>query len=174
MLESKIDEFKGCRGHIALHVWPCQNPRAVALIAHGYATADSQSGFTLVELLVVIAIIGLLTVMVAPRVIRFLGGAKVDTASIQIERLARVLDLYRFDAGRYPSDEEGLAVLVDRPAQAEKWNGPYIRNRRSLTDPWGNPYGYRYPGEHGEFDLFSLGADGKEGGDGEDRDITSW
>ena len=133
-----------------------------------------EQGFTLMELLVVLAIIGLLAVLVAPRVIQYLGGAKVDTATVQVDRLAGVLDLYRLEVGSYPSQEEGLAVLFDRPVNAVNWNGPYIRNRDSLTDPWGNPYGYRYPGEHGEFDLFSLGADGREGGEGEDQDITSW
>lgn len=133
-----------------------------------------EGGFTLVELLVVMAIIGLLAVLVAPRVIQYLGGAKVDTATVQVDRLAGVLDLYRLETGGYPSQEEGLAVLFDRPQNAVSWNGPYIRNRKSLTDPWGNPYGYRYPGEHGEFDLYSLGADGREGGEGENRDINSW
>ncbi len=136
--------------------------------------ARREDGFTLMELLVVLAIIGLLAVLVAPRVIQYLGGAKVDTATVQVDRLAGVLDLYRLEVGSYPSQEEGLAVLFDRPVNAANWNGPYIRNRDSLTDPWGNPYGYRYPGEHGEFDLYSLGADGREGGEGEDQDITSW
>ncbi len=133
-----------------------------------------EGGFTLMELLVVLAIIGLLAVLVAPRVIQYLGGAKVDTAKVQVDRLAGVLDLYRLETGTYPSQEEGLAILYDEPVNAANWNGPYIRNRDSLTDPWGNPYGYRYPGEHGEFDLYSLGADGREGGDGENQDITSW
>ena len=133
-----------------------------------------EGGFTLVELLVVLAIIGLLAVLVAPRVIQYLSGAKVDTATVQIDRLAGVLDLYRLEVGGYPSQEDGLAVLFDRPLNAVSWNGPYIRNRKSLTDPWGNPYQYRYPGEHGEFDLYSLGADGREGGEGENQDITSW
>lgn len=133
-----------------------------------------EEGFTLMELLVVLAIIGLLAVLVAPRVIQYLGGAKIDTATVQVDRLAGVLDLYRLETGSYPSQEEGLAVLFDRPINASNWNGPYIRNRSSLTDPWGNPYGYRFPGEHGEFDLYSLGADGREGGEGENQDITSW
>lgn len=136
--------------------------------------ARREDGFTLMELLVVLAIIGLLAVLVAPQVIKYLGGAKVDTATVQVDRLAGVLDLYRLEVGSYPSQEEGLAVLFDRPVNSANWNGPYIRNRDSLTDPWGNPYGYRYPGEHGEFDLYSLGADGREGGEGEDQDITSW
>lgn len=133
-----------------------------------------EGGFTLMELLVVMAIIGLLAVLVAPRVIGFLSGAKVDTAKVQVDRLSGVLDLYRLEIGQYPSQNDGLVVLVDRPANASNWNGPYIRNRKSLTDPWGNPYLYRYPGEHGEFDLYTLGADGREGGDGENQDITSW
>ena len=137
-------------------------------------SARRQEGFTLMELLVVLAIIGLLAVLVAPRVIQYLGGAKVDTATVQVDRLAGVLDLYRLEVGSYPSQEDGLAVLFDRPVNVANWNGPYIRNRDSLTDPWGNPYGYRYPGEHGEFDLYSLGADGREGGEGENQDITSW
>ena len=133
-----------------------------------------EGGFTLMELLVVMAIIGLLAVLVAPRVIGFLSGAKVDTANVQIDRLSGVLDLYRLEVGQYPSQDDGLTVLVERPANAGNWNGPYIRNADSLTDPWGNPYVYRYPGEHGEFDLYTLGADGREGGDGENQDITSW
>lgn len=133
-----------------------------------------EGGFTLMELLVVMAIIGLLAVLVAPRVIQYLSGAKVDAATIQVDRLSGVLDLYRLEIGQYPSQDDGLVVLVDRPADAGNWNGPYIRNRDSLTDPWGNPYLYRYPGEHGEFDLYTLGADGREGGDGENQDITSW
>ena len=133
-----------------------------------------SSGYTLVELLVVLAILGLLVALAAPRVIRYLGTANTDTAHIQIEKLGGVLDLYRLEIGHYPTDQEGLVALVDRPPQAETWNGPYLKNRESLIDPWGTPYVYRSPGEHGEYDLYTLGADGKEGGDGEDRDITNW
>lgn len=133
-----------------------------------------SSGYTLVELLVVLAILGLLVALAAPRVIRYLGTAKTDTARIQIQKLGGVLDLYRLEIGHYPTDEEGLVALVDRPPQVDSWNGPYLKNRQSLIDPWGTPYVYRSPGEHGEYDLYTLGADGKEGGDGEDRDITSW
>jgi general secretion pathway protein G len=133
-----------------------------------------QRGYTLVELLVVLAILGLLVAIAAPRLMKYLGSAKVDTAKVQIERLGSVLDLYRLEIGHYPTEQEGLTALVDRPAQADKWNGPYLKNRDALTDPWGRPYGYRSPGEHGEYDLYSLGADGREGGDGEDRDVTSW
>jgi general secretion pathway protein G len=139
-----------------------------------FADRRRPSGYTLVELLVVLAILGLLVALAAPRVIKYLGSAKTDTARIQIEKLGGVLDLYRLEIGRYPTEEEGLESLVERPPQLDAWNGPYLKSRESLTDPWGRPYGYRAPGEHGEYDLYTLGADGKEGGDGEDQDITSW
>ena len=132
------------------------------------------NGYTLVELLVVLAILGLLVALAAPRVIKYLGAAKSDTAHIQIEKLGGVLDLYRLEVGRYPTEQEGLESLVERPPQVDAWNGPYLKNRDALTDPWGKPYGYRSPGEHGDYDLYSLGADGKEGGEGEDRDVTNW
>ena len=103
-----------------------------------------------------------------------LGSARSDTARIQIERLSGILDIYRLEVGHYPTDQEGLQALVDKPAQADAWNGPYIKNRESLTDPWGAPYAYRSPGQHGEFDLYTLGADGKEGGEGADKDVTNW
>jgi general secretion pathway protein G len=127
-----------------------------------------------VELLVVLAILGLLAAIAAPRVIKYLGGAKTSTAEIQIKDLAGVLDLYQLELGRYPNSDEGLRALVEKPALAETWQGPYIKSADSLVDPWGKPYLYRSPGQHGEYDLYSLGADGREGGDGEDRDVTSW
>ena len=138
------------------------------------ARASRPNGYTLVELLVVLAILGLLVALAAPRVIKYLGTAKTDTARIQIEKLGGVLDLYRLEIGRYPTEQEGLESLVDRPPELDAWNGPYLKNRDSLTDPWGTPYAYRSPGEHGEYDLYTLGADGKEGGEGEDQDITNW
>ncbi len=133
-----------------------------------------EGGFTLVELLVVLAILGLLAVIAAPQVIRQLGGAKSGAAEIQIEKLGGVLDLYRLEIGAYPTGAEGLSALVDRPLSTPSWNGPYLKNRDSLIDPWGRPFQYRSPGDHGEYDLWSLGADGKPGGDGEDRDAASW
>ena len=133
-----------------------------------------DSGYTLVEVLVVLAILGLLIALAAPRLIQYMGGAKTDTARVQIERLGGILDLYRLELGRYPSEDEGLQALVEKPPQAEGWNGPYLKNRDALIDPWGEPYGYRAPGEHGDYDLYTLGADGQQGGDGEDQDVTSW
>jgi general secretion pathway protein G len=138
-------------------------------------TDESQSGFTLVELLVVLAILGLLAAIAAPQVMRQLGGAKTEAAEIQLDKLGGILDLYRLEVGAYPNSAEGLTALVERPGvSAASWNGPYLKNREALTDPWGRPYQYRAPGEHGEYDLWSLGADGKPGGDGENRDVASW
>jgi general secretion pathway protein G len=127
-----------------------------------------------VELLVVLAILGLLAAIAAPQVMRQLAGAKNGAAEIQIEKLGGILDLYRLESGSYPATAEGLSALIERPAAVSNWNGPYLKNREALTDPWGRPYQYRSPGENGEYDLWSLGADGKPGGEGEDRDVASW
>lgn len=131
-------------------------------------------GFTLIELLVVLVILGLLAGLVGPQVMRYLGESKTKTAGLQIEELGSALDLYRIDVGRYPTTEEGLRALVQRPQNAGNWNGPYLRKREVPQDPWGNPYRYRSPGEHGAFDLWSYGADGQPGGAGEARDVNSW
>ena len=133
-----------------------------------------QAGFTLVELLVVLIILGLIAAFAAPRVIKFVGGAKTDSARIQIERLSGVLDLYRLQVGRYPSADEGLNALMEQPADAPDWAGPYLKKADALIDPWRRPYIYRFPGEYGDYDLYSLGADGEDGGEGEDRDLLSW
>ena len=134
----------------------------------------AQAGFTLLELLVVLVILGLLAAIAAPRVMNYLGGAKTDTAAIQVENLATNLDLFRLDVGRYPTEDEGLEALLVQPPGAEGWNGPYVRKEDQIRDPWGRPYAYRYPGEHLEFDLYSLGADAAEGGEGEAQDVTNW
>jgi len=133
-----------------------------------------DGGFTLLELLVVLAILALIATFAAPRVLKYLGGARTDSARLQIESLATVLDLYRLEVGRYPSEDEGIEALIERPSGVEKWNGPYVRKREQLIDPWGRAFEYHYPGEHAEYDLYSLGADGQDGGEGEDQDVTSW
>jgi len=131
-------------------------------------------GFTLVELLVVLAILGLLAGLVGPQVMKFLGTSKTKTAALQIENLSSTLDLYRLEVGRYPTNEEGLEALVAEPAGVANWNGPYLKNGQVPKDPWGFDYQYRYPGEHGGVDIWSLGADNREGGEGENADIVSW
>ena len=129
-------------------------------------------GFTLLELLVVVAIIGLLAGYVAPRYFGQIGKSEVNTAKAQIDALEKALDQYRLDVGRYPTTEMGLNALVTRPANEPKWSGPYLKKAVPL-DPWGKPYLYKMPGDHGEFDLLSYGKDGQRGGTGEDADITN-
>jgi general secretion pathway protein G len=134
----------------------------------------TDAGFTLVEMLVVLAIIGLLATVATPPVIRYLGKAKTDTAKIQIQALGAAVDMFRLDNDRYPSTEEGLQALVARPSSAERWNGPYVKKDSSLLDPWGQRYQYRSPGEHGDYDLFTHGADKAQGGTGENADVGNW
>lgn len=141
------------------------------------ATTDENgrsAGFTLIELLVVLVILGLLAGLAVPQVLQYLSKAKSSTAAIVVENLSSALDLYRLDVGRLPTQDEGLDALVERPDNASKWFGPYLKKRDMLIDPWGNAYRYRFPGQHGTYDLFSLGADNTEGGEGEDRDVVSW
>lgn len=134
----------------------------------------SDAGFTLIELLVVLVIIGLLASVATPPVIRYLGKAKTDTAKIQIQALGAAVDMFRLDNDRYPSNDEGLQALVTRPANADRWNGPYVKKETSLSDPWGQRYLYRSPGEHGDFDILTLGADKAAGGTGENADVGNW
>lgn len=133
-------------------------------------------GFTLIELLVVMVILGLLTALVGPRLFGHISSSKVKTARAQIEMTGTALDGFRLDLGRYPSGEEGLVFLWKKPEDdklAAQWRGPYLK-KAVERDPWGNAYVYLAPGEHGEYDLSSLGADGKPGGSGDDADINSW
>lgn len=132
------------------------------------------AGFTLIELLVVLVILGLLAGLVGPQVMRYLGESKTGAAQLQIEDLSAALDLYRIDVGSYPNSQQGLSALVREPQGARNWNGPYLRRREVPLDPWGNPYHYRFPGEHGTFDLWTYGADGRPGGEGENRMVTNW
>ena len=132
-----------------------------------------RAGFTLLELLVVLVIIGLLAGYVGPQFFKQIGKSESKTATAQIDALGKALDQYRLDTGRYPSSEQGLNALWVQPNGESRWWGPYLR-KAPPKDPWGRDYQYRAPGEHGEYDLFSLGKDGREGGGGEDQDITSW
>lgn len=122
-----------------------------------------RAGFTLVEMLVVLAIIGSIVGLVGPRVLNYLSDSKVKTAQIQMENLASALDLFYLDSGRYPSNEEGLAALVQRPTNVLSWNGPYLKTNGVPKDPWGHDYLYRSPGQNSPFDIGSLGPEGKEG-----------
>ena len=128
-------------------------------------------GFTLLELLVVIVIIGLLAGYVAPRYFSQVGRSEIQVARAQIDSLEKALDQYRLDLRRYPSAEEGLGALVAQPASVSGWNGPYLK-KAVPNDPWGRPFVYRVPGEKAEFELASLGRDGKPGGAGDDADIV--
>lgn len=139
-----------------------------------YQHKPYQSGFTLLELLVVLVILGLLASLAGPQVLRQLGGSKTKTAALQIKELSTALDLYRLEVGRHPTTGEGLEALISAPANAKGWNGPYLNKKSVPQDPWGNDYQYRSPGQHGEFDLISLGSDNQQGGTGEAQDVVSW
>ena len=132
-----------------------------------------ENGFTLLELLVVIVIIGLLAGYVAPRYFAQVGKSEIKVAQAQIDGLGKALDQYRLDTGHYPTTEQGLAVLMARPSNEAKWDGPYLK-KAVPPDPWGKPYNYRFPGEHGDYDIYSYGKDGQPGGSGENADINSW
>ncbi|MCK9990394.1 MAG: general secretion pathway protein G [Rugosibacter sp.] len=131
------------------------------------------SGFTLLELLVVMVIIGMLASFVGPKFFAQIGKSETKTARAQIDALDKALDQYRLDVGRYPTTEQGLAALNERPAGETKWSGPYLKKAVPM-DPWAHAYLYKHPGEHGEYDLFSYGKDGQPGGTGEAEDITNW
>lgn len=132
-----------------------------------------QRGFTLLELLVVMVIIGLLAGYVGPRFFSQIGKSEVNAAKAQVDAFEKSLDQYRVDVGRFPSSEQGLQALTSAPAGEPRWQGPYLR-KAVPADPWGNPYRYRHPGEHGDYDIFSYGADGQPGGEGTNADITNW
>jgi general secretion pathway protein G len=139
----------------------------------GCRRAAGVKGFTLLELLVVMVIIGLLAGIVAPQYFSQIGKSNTKVAKAQIESFGQALDQYRLDTGHYPSTEQGLASLRAAPQQVARWQGPYLKREIPL-DPWGRPYAYVKPGQHGEYDLMSLGADGAVGGEGEAIDVTSW
>jgi general secretion pathway protein G len=139
----------------------------------GTRNTSASAGFTLIELIVVVVIIGLLAGLVLPQFIRQEEKAKLKATRAQIELLGTALDTFRLDIGRYPTSEEGLQALRQKPATLDRWDGPYIK-KELPEDPWGKPYVYKSPGDHGPYDIISYAADGVPGGEGDNRDITSW
>jgi general secretion pathway protein G len=133
-----------------------------------------ERGFTLIELMVVMIILGLLAALVVPKMFGRIGEAKQKAAYAQIQLFGTALDSFRLDVGRYPTTAEGLEALIKPPAGVEGWNGPYLKKSEIPLDPWNRPYHYESPGKHGDYDLYSYGADNAEGGEGENRDIVSW
>jgi len=136
-------------------------------------SAGAAAGFTLLELLVVLVIIGLLAGYVGPKYFSQLGKSEAKVARAQMDAIEKALDHYRLDTGRYPTTEQGLAALNARPTNEAKWAGPYLK-KEVPPDPWGRPYQYLSPGQHGDYDLVSYGKDGQPGGTAESADITSW
>jgi len=132
-----------------------------------------RKGFTLIELLVVVVIIGLLAGFVAPRYFSQLGKSEVQIAKAQIDAFEKALDQYRLDTRRYPTSEQGLSALIERPANEPLWNGPYLRKAVPL-DPWGHAYVYKAPGAKSEYEIVSYGRDGQPGGEGEAADIKNF
>ncbi len=139
-------------------------------------TKRLNTGFTLIEIMVVVVILGILAAMVAPKILSRPDQAKVTVARSDIESIAQALELFRLDNGFYPSIDQGLDALVTKPTivpEARNWN-PEGYLKKTPQDPWGNAYMYLYPGAHGKYDLYSLGADGRDGGEGLDADIGNW
>jgi len=132
-----------------------------------------QRGFTLLELLVVMVIVGLLVGYVGPRYFSQVGKSEIKAAKAQINAFEKALDQYRLDTGHYPATDQGLNALNTKPQNEPKWQGPYL-SKAIPSDPWGNPYQYRQPGEHGEVDIWSFGKDGQSGGSGDAADIPNW
>lgn len=135
--------------------------------------AVGSRGFTMLELLVVIVILGLLAAVVAPQIMTLFSGAKSDTAALQVETLMTSVTYYKIDTGAYPTAEQGMEALWKAPAGVGRWRGPYVRKPENLLDPWGHPYLYRIPGQQAPVEIYSYGADNKEGGQGEDADVSS-
>jgi general secretion pathway protein G len=143
------------------------------MICHSKKALRNAQGFTLIELLIVVTIIALLAGLVVPQFIRQEEKATAKAARAQVELLGTALDTFRLDVGRYPTSQEGLAALNQKPGAVDRWDGPYLK-KEVPPDPWGKPYIYKSPGDHGPYDIISYGADGVPGGDGNNHDVTSW
>ena len=139
-----------------------------------YQRSNQVSGFTLIELLIVMVIIGLLAAFIVPKLIGRVGESKLTAAKAQIELLSTAIEVYKLDTGKYPSQDTGLQSLNSKPGDVQNWKGPYMKKNKVPKDPWGVEYIYKFPGDHGDYDLFSYGADGTEGGSGENTDQVSW
>lgn len=133
-----------------------------------------KDGFTLLELLIVMIIIGLLAALIGPKMIGRVGESRQTVAKQQIEGFSSALEMYKLDTTKYPTQEQSLEALVIQPQGVVNWKGPYLKKKFIPKDPWGNDYAYLYPGEHGDYDIVSYGADGNPGGEGEDKDVASW
>ena len=134
----------------------------------------NHDGFTLLELLIVMIIIGLLAALIGPKMIGRVGESRQTVAKQQIEGFSSALEMYKLDTTKYPTQEQGLEALVTETQGIANWKGPYLKKKFIPKDPWGNNYVYTYPGEHGDYDITSYGADGNSGGDGESKDVASW
>lgn len=134
-----------------------------------------QRGFSLIELMIVLVILGLIAGIVGPQAMKYLGKGKTKSAKVQVENISSALDMYRLEVGSYPSSSQGLKALVSAPSGARGWGGPYLKKMDVPVDPWNNEYQYKRPGSEGHpYDLYSFGADGSQGGSGEDADISLW
>ncbi len=133
-----------------------------------------RDGFTLLELLIVMIIIGLLAALIGPKMIGRVGESRQTVAKQQIEGFSSALEMYKLDTTKYPTQEQGLEALVTQPQGVNNWKGSYLKKKFIPKDPWGNNYVYVYPGEHGDYDIVSYGADGNSGGEGEEKDVASW
>jgi general secretion pathway protein G len=150
--------------------WELERRNTEAQMQIGMMNRKSEKGFSLIELIVVMVILTMLVAIVGPRLFKYVSSSKPKAAAIQIRELEGVLDLYALDVGNYPDTSQGLDSLIRNPG-IDAWNGPYLKKDQVPKDPWGRPYVYRCPGMHAEFDLFSVGPDGVDGGD---DDIVSW
>lgn len=135
---------------------------------------NDEKGYTLLELIVVLSILALLAYIAVPQVFKYLGRAKTDVARVQIEALSSELDFFRLDVGRYPTSEEGLKALLEQSSEIDGWRGPYIEKASQIKDPWNEEFKYQSPGQHGDFDIYSLGSDHAPGGEGDASDIGNW
>ena len=132
-----------------------------------------EGGFSLLELVIVLIILGTIMAFLAPRIFGNVERANAARAKAQIEQISGQLEIMRLEVGRYPNTQEGLRSLLEKPPGMDRWGGPYVKDQAILRDPWGNEFKYAAPGQGKPFDLASLGADGKEGGEGDNRDITN-